>query len=213
MSDDFFDPPQPREPQRPEQRYRQPDWAGPPQGELGGVVPVELLIARTESVAVAVLGVRGFSSGFSFELVTLGAPDIEDELDPFDFGPPHRRRGEGLRFGVEFSDGRRATNLGWGPPPARGDGAPPEPVMHSGGGGGGGASWSQETWVWPLPPPGPLTFAVDWKAAGIPLTKREIDAEVVLEASRRAVMLFDYSVLPPWPDPEEGDEPEWVGIR
>jgi hypothetical protein len=35
-----------------------------------------------------------------------------------------------------------------------------------------------------------LTFAVEWRAAGIPLTTHEIDAGTVVEAAGRATVLF-----------------------
>lgn len=212
MSDDFFGPPEPPASPSREPRYRTPPWFGPPEGELPGVVAVELLLARTDRVAVALSGLRAFSTGFSFGIATIGAPDLGEELDPFLFGAPHGRpaAGDGLRYGVEFADGRRATSQSWKPPSRE---EPPQPVMHSGGGGGGGGNWHQDVWVWPLPPAGGMAFVLDWEAAGIPLTRHEIDAGLILEASKRAVTLFDYSVLPPWPDAGSGDGPEWVDIR
>src|SRR5690242_504966 len=97
--EDFFASAGPSEPPRPEPRYRTPPWFGPPQGELAGVVPLELLLARSDTVAVAITGVRAFSTGFAFDLVTLSAPDFAGELDPFEFGHPHSRSdaGNGLR--------------------------------------------------------------------------------------------------------------------
>jgi len=46
--------------------------------------------------------------------------------------------------------------------------------------------------LWPAPP-GPLAFVVEWPARGIPESRVEIDAGLVLKAARRAV--------PIWPDP------------
>jgi hypothetical protein len=111
---DFFDVPAPPEPP-PEPRHRLPPWLGPPRGELPGVVPFELVLARTERVAVCLAALRAYSTGFLVDLVTLSAED-DEALDPELF--PHHRRGrptEGLRFGLEFADGRRATNLGLPP--------------------------------------------------------------------------------------------------
>jgi hypothetical protein len=57
----------------------------------------------------------------------------------------------------------------------------------TGGGGSGGMRYStQSYWVWPLPPPGTLTFACEWPAFDIAEATVEIDAETVREASRRA---------------------------
>jgi hypothetical protein len=62
--------------------------------------------------------------------------------------------------------------------------------MHHGGGGGGGGDWRQSEWVWPLPPPGPLAFVCEWPAAGIPLSRSEINAQMILDAARRAEVIF-----------------------
>ncbi len=115
------------------------------------------------------------------------------------FGHHHRRRGrhqqldaldpERLRLGVQFSDGQKATNIA-GFDYTRLQDQPPGPVMHSGGGGGGDRDYRQEQWVWPLPPPGPLSFVCEWPAAGIELTRHEIDAQDILDAAGRARTLF-----------------------
>jgi hypothetical protein len=190
---DFFDVPAPPEPP-PEPRYRLPPWLGPPRGELPGVVPFELVLARTERVAVCLAALRAYSTGFLVDLVTLSAED-DEALDPELF--PHHRRGrptEGLRFGLEFADGRRATNLGF-PPGSRSE-SPDGPVLHPRGGGGGGGQWHQEQWAWPLPPPGSLAFVCEWPAVGIEVTRTEVDARAILDASARAQVIFDQSHLP-----------------
>jgi hypothetical protein len=60
------------------------------------------------------------------------------------------------------------------------------------GGGGGGGRWSHANWVWPLPPPGPLTFVCEWPGLDIPLTRVAMDAERIRDAGGRAELL--------WPD-------------
>ena len=190
---DFFEPAPP--PPQPEPEYTPPPWVGPPPGTLPGVVAVELVLARREQVAVYIAGLFAYPSGFEFELITVASAD-SDELDPMMFGP-HRRRGRGrapealdpdvLRIGVQFSDGGRATNVGGF---HHGEDPPAGPVMQGGGGGGGGGRWRQTQWVWPLPPPGPLSFVCEWPAAGIELTRSEIQAERILEAAGRAQALF-----------------------
>jgi hypothetical protein len=94
---------------------------------------------------------------------------------------------EMLRIGVQFADGSKATNTSEF---HHGDGPPPAPVLRTGGGGGGDRSWHQNEWVWPLPPPGPLTFVCEWPAAGIALTRSEIDAQLILDAADRAQRIF-----------------------
>ena len=53
-------------------------------------------------------------------------------------------------------------------------------------------AWEVDVWIWGLPPPGPLAFVCEWPARGIPESRVEIDAGLVLEAAGRAV--------PIWPD-------------
>ena len=111
---------------------------------------------------------------------------------------PRQRRlpqGEGLDpglllFGVQFADGRKATNLDERMPfrmledP---DLQPDGPVLSpSRGGGGGGGRWRHGFWVWPLPPEGPLAFVCEWPVAGIPETRTEIDSALVRDAASRS---------------------------
>jgi len=178
-----------------------------PLGTVPGVVPLELVLAQTGRAAVFITHLAGYPEGFQFELVAIAAAgdDQETVLDPMLFGL-HRRRlrpGDGdipedmLRIGVQFSDGRKATNTS-GFPERRPDYEnPPEgPVMHSGDGGGHEHRWHQSLWVWPLPPPGPLALVCQWPAAGIPLTRHELDAQLILDAAARAQVVFPDSPHP-----------------
>ena len=164
-------------------------------------MPLRLLLARTDDVVVAVTDATGYPTGFEFKLVIRSRTrsyGIYDE--PFDVGHPtlwrHRRPGseippELLRFGIEFADGSKATNV-TGPPFLTPDEEPPEgPLLLEHGGGGGGGDWDAKYWVWPLPPEGPLAFVCEWPAKGIPLTREEIDAGLVLAAASRAEKLWD----------------------
>jgi len=176
---------------------------------LPGVVPVELVLAQNDKAAVCISRLAAYSTGFEFDLITMMAPGQDDlDLDPMIFRRhhlAHRRRGQGeipeelLRIGVQFSDGSKATNTG-------GHGydqdPPPGPVIHEHGGGGGGGSWRQTYWIWPLPPAGPLSFVCEWPAAGIELSRAEIDAQTILDAADRAQVLF--------PDqPARGSHSSW----
>jgi hypothetical protein len=48
-------------------------------------------------------------------------------------------------------------------------------------------------WIYGLPPPGPLAFVCAWPARGIPESRVEIDAGLVLEAAALSA--------PIWPEP------------
>lgn len=198
MSEDFFEPPPPPEPEpEPEPRVL-PPWVGAPRGVLPGVIALELVIARNDRVAVCITRLGAYPTGFGFELHAMARPDLDElDIDPLLFGPHrHRRRRPGseqglpddmLRFGVQFSDGRKATNTGG---LHHLDEPPTAPVMHEGGGSGGGGDWRQDYWVWPLPPQGPLLFVCEWPVMGIALSRAEIDAQFVIDAALRAQALF-----------------------
>lgn len=205
---EFFEPPPPSpEPDEPE-RYRPPPWISAPQGTLPGVVALELVLARTDQVAVCVSRISAYPSGFELQLLVIA--DQSSELDPMLFGATHHfhhqaRKAEAaipdemLRFGVQFADGAKATNTGGDGPLWDLDEKPSAPVMNTGGGGGGDGNWHQDVWVWPLPPPGPLTLVCQWPAAGIALTRQEIDAQLILDAASHAQIIFSDEHLPELP--------------
>jgi hypothetical protein len=194
MSEDDFFGSVPEPPPEPPPR-RQPDWFGPPTGTLPGVAPLELLLARSDLAAVCITRISAYPNGFAFELLTVSAADASDDLDPHMMGFRHRGgRGSGvdtqLRLGVQFSDGSKATSVGAAPGFAGRDENPQAPVLHPQGGAGSPGSWRLGYWVWPLPPAGPLAFVCEWSAASIPLTRHEIDAQIVLDAAARAQEIF-----------------------
>jgi hypothetical protein len=159
---------------------------------LPGVVGMEMLLTRNARAAVFLGSLAAYPTGLEFEVRVLTAGD--EWLDPSLNGVYLRRGGprEGnyeqmLRFGVAFSDGRKATNVG-GPGPREGE--PESPTLWGRGGGGGGSQWRQDFWLWPLPPPGPLGFVCEWPAAGLPVSRADIDAQVVIDAAARAQVVF-----------------------
>jgi hypothetical protein len=136
MSDDFFEPPPPPPPEPEPDPPPTPPWVSAPRGMLPGVVALDLVVARTDRVAVCVTRLAAYPTGFEFELRTVSAPGQRDlELDPLLFGPHrHRARRAGadqsllddvLRFGVQFSDGGKATNHRWQVSPSRRSAAGP----------------------------------------------------------------------------------------
>jgi hypothetical protein len=192
-----------------------PPWFGAPHGTLPGVVALERVLARTNRVAVCLTRLAAYPTGFELDIETMSAAD-QDDLDPLMFRHHHRiRRGmtdeippELLRFGVQFSDGSKATNTDG----FHHDKNPPAgPVMHPGGGGGGGGSWRQTQWVWPLPPPGTLEIVCEWPALEIPLTRSALDAQLILDAAARAQVIFSDEHLPE--RPSEGDGPSPRPVR
>ena len=199
----FFEPPPPP-PEPPEER-RQPAWVGPPENELGVGVPLRRVLFRNDELAIALIGVVAFSNGLEFQVVMRRRHLVEEpDLMHFQMRGRNMRGGElapeVFRFGVEYPDGRKATNLGY---PAFGE-EPTGPVLMARGGGGGGRSWNFGYWLWPLPPPGPLRVVVEWPALGVPLTDVELDGAVLGEAAA------DVDVL--WPDGEPSGGSSWSTI-
>src|SRR5438105_9111452 len=183
----FFEPPAPP-PEQPE--HRQPVWIAPPDNELGVEVPFRDVLARTDKVAVVITGLTAYSTGFELRGTVRTREDNFELHEAFVF---HRRRpgldDEVFRFGLEFADGGKVTNLG-NPFPAKPDELPERPVLIPRGGGGGERTWQLAWWVWPLPPPGALALVCEWPAQGIPLTRHELDAAEILDAAARVELLW-----------------------
>ena len=187
-----------------------PAWFGPPRGTLPAALPSERVLASNARVAVCLSGMSVYPTGFEIDLLVLAAEDVG--ADMHDIFHRVRRRTESeeippdlLRFGVQFADGSKTTNLSGF---HAGDGPPSGPVMVPRGGSGGGDSWRQTVWVWPLPPPGAVSVVVEWPAFDIPFTREQIDAQEILDAAARAQVLFPDEDLPEWqPDVKRGGPP------
>jgi len=191
---DFFELPPPPPPRPPEQR-QQPEWFGPPGNVLGVVVPLDVTVARTSDLVLAVRSASVYPTGLDFDVCLLLR---EQGVSPVDWHPFHRPRPgaelppEVLRLGIQLADGAKATNID-SPLFGRGPDEPPAPpVLMPRGGGGGGHRWDVSFWLWPLPRPGQLTLVCEWPARGIELTRVDVDAGALLEAAQRATPL--------WPD-------------
>jgi hypothetical protein len=161
---------------------------------IPGSVLAEVVLVRTEQVAVTVGSVRAYPNGFEFTLHT--RLRREDETGPI-VGDPlerHGRRGEQapedvLRLGVMYADGRRAATTGghWRPDD---DDDPQRLVLHQNCGGGSARWWDGDLWAYPLPPEGPVTFVVSWLRHGVGETRADLDGAAIREAARRAVVLW-----------------------
>ncbi|MDQ6947642.1 MAG: hypothetical protein M3256_15575 [Actinomycetota bacterium] len=181
----FFTPPPPRPPWEPPQPLLR-EW-DEPDDSLGREVPLQFVIARSHAAIVAVRRITAYHNGFAFDVSVRLLPGHELS-DPSDFvGVQALRRTDGglpdelFRFGLEFANGATVTSLevaGTGGPTR-----PTTPILAGGGGGGGDGRFDMRYWVWPLPPPGKLTFLSEWPAHGLPLTRCEIDSEPIRTAA------------------------------
>jgi hypothetical protein len=195
----FFEPPPPADPGG--RLLGRPSWI--PTNEVGAAVPLRLVLARTEQVAVVLVGGTAYSTGVVLGLAVRSqrhaaeGPYEDGSIDFFDFpfGSPHtpeRPPGELpddlLRFGVQFSDGRKATTVGSRWP--RGTGEPTGPLLQEVGASFSDGIWDGEFWLWPLPPPGTVTFAVEWPLEELALAKHEVDAALFIDASKQSEVLW-----------------------
>lgn len=185
-----------------------------PDNEIGWVLPISVVLARTQDVAVAVTHMTAFTTGVAFQLAVRlrVAPDglrrggLYELISPY--GPPGMgvdpdRR---LLFGVEYADGRIATNLsssGW--PPKQQDDHAPTLVPY--GGGGGELSVDNGFWLSPVPPDGSFTFVCSWPAFGIDETRHLIERADLATASTRSTTLWARQPInhepPPPPQPKQ----------
>jgi len=200
----FFDSiPQPPPPEP--VRRRRPAWMRS-DAVIPGLVPWEVMLARTGQAAVAVGGLHAYPNGFEFTVHVR----LRQEHEPRPGGAglferhgwrpePH----EGLRLGVLYADGRRAAAPGGLPPPGDDAGAG-QLVLRENGGGGSARMWDGNFWVSPLPPEGPVIFVVSWPEHEVAETRAELDGAAIREAAGRAVMLW-----PEEPEFEPGDSYAW----
>lgn len=190
---DFFEPP----PQVEEEPELDEEWEGPPVAVVPVSIPIERVVAENAEATVYLASVSAYPAGFKFDVFVVIA-DEESELDPFDWGHQTlaQRTGEippgQLRIGFLFADGSKATNTGryfrWYSESGK---QPDAPVMFERGSDGGEAGrWHSSYWVWPLPSPGKLEFLCEWPEAGIPLTRQEIDAQMILDGAAHTQEIF-----------------------
>lgn len=100
----------------------------------------------------------------------------------------------GLRWGVEFSDGKRVTSVDeyspWNALPEGLDPSewtPDRPIMLGLGRSGiEYSTWSRGIWLWPVPPPGVLRFVCAWPDRGIVETSVLVDSAALREAAESA---------------------------
>jgi hypothetical protein len=169
-----------------------------PENEVPVSVAFDAVLVSTEDLAVYVSGLRVFGNGVDFAL-ELRARRREADRHGELHEVLHGRRRSQLLVGVEFSDGRRCSNVGLRLLEAHGD----EPTLWPGGGGGGGRTADLSLFLSPLPPPGELRLVTAWPGQGIPDTVTLLPTEEILDAADRVTELW------PWePEVHEATPPE-----
>lgn len=176
----FFEPPPPL-PERPPPPPRKP-WHGPPSNEFGVPLGIGVVLARTRELALALTDVVAYAEGFVLKIGLRAKATTE--LDPRTV-----MMGDSLRFGVAFADGRKAVS--YGRPGAPDDEAPAVALRRAGAGGGGSRGFEFAFWVYPLPPEGPVTVALEWPERGVAETLHELDGAAIAAAGARSEQLWE----------------------
>jgi hypothetical protein len=176
-----------------------PTWSGPPVHEQP--VPLGLFaeLGRSDSTVVLIEGARVHADGVVLRL-TVRVRETPRELRRRLFAELEFTSGRGmlgmnlrpggLRWGFEFSDGKRVTSIDDGPWVTLPAGVrpsswqPDSPVLT----GLGNptvcySTWSRDLWLWPLPPPGPLRCLCLWPDRDIAETSTSLDTEPIRDAA------------------------------
>ncbi|MGH9226575.1 MAG: LolA family protein [Acidimicrobiales bacterium] len=193
LADDLFALPAAdgSDPSRPPRRPPLMRHGGPPDDVIGVPTNLHVELVRTPTVVAVMERVVAYPEGFEL-YVTVRTRDepvagTVEPGHPRSWGGTAAFPGESLRFGVEFSDGRRSF-----PGTFAQSSGPPDLTLMPLSGSGTGARFDQRFWVQPLPPPGPVGLIVEWERRGVPETRRDIPAEDILEAASRSG--------PTWPE-------------
>ena len=185
-----------------QEEQKRPRWFGPPEDELGAVLPQGIVLARSERAVVALSHVIVYSTGAALDFLAVARGLARSEANRV-FHEQHMFEEEDLpdsllRIGLELADGGRVSDLGgWRAhrklmsPDAEPEG--PLLLPHAGGGGnsaGGQVTMKPGYWLWPLPPDGPLQISCEWPFVDIGMTTVEIDGGALLDAASRARTLW-----------------------
>jgi hypothetical protein len=176
---------------QPPSGYRIPAWLRPPETMVPGIVPVELVVARTDTHAVLITHLRAYPTGLAFTLTGQPRPDRSDPArsDPV-MDRRHRFAYRDLWLELRFADGRTVSTDPRRWPRTFETQQPDPPFLYYHGAGGSERGWRSRHWLWGLPPPGPLVFVCRWPTGQHPASGAEIDARLVLEAADRATTVW-----------------------
>jgi hypothetical protein len=154
------------------------------------------IVHQLEDVVVEVESLAAYPNGFVINLHIATNPRNAQQTHAIVMQPGGQRI---PRVGVRFSDGRTAGQEAGAGPMLRAMGAmdkdaegfPTVPVVRMTGGGGGGSGWRFGTWVYPLPPEGPLEIFISIPQAGLEEAKTVIEGADVLAAADRAKVIWE----------------------
>lgn len=200
-----FFPPDPVMPEYEEGHSARMPWWGPPDDEVPVMFAAPHVLAATEHVSMALVGVHVYREGLDFRverrLRRAGLPAAEwQNLSSRFMENWHGESGEDamaarLRFGLVLGDGERV----FGDPlffPGGDPMTPPEGhrlARNGGGGGGDGQTYSSNDglWLWPAPPEGPIELVAQWPGFGLGEAHVTLDAAPLLALMPQVERFWD----------------------
>lgn len=184
---------------------------GPPRDWLPASLPLDVILARTDAVALALGGFSAYPTCLTFTLTAIAR---QGNSLPLTFSGPARpampdptaKPGVGGVMWRSSSDADLTTGLGGlhldvahpngGSATWRGhlgqsrDVSQALVVLRSMRGGGGTSLMAQSYFLWPLPTAGMLTIGCEWRDASIERVAIDIECSQFAEAASRAVALW-----------------------
>lgn len=168
----------------------------PPQNEAPVAVPINAVLGRGPDAAILFMSAHVYSSGTEFTLNIRVRPGARTMALHELIGGFHGRSNpedaeRRLLLGVEFADGRRAATFVMHGPPIPGQDEGPDSISLTLGSSSGGEDvYDLSLWLWPLPPPGPVTLVCLWPEFDIAETKVTLDGAAIAAAGAAAVQLW-----------------------
>jgi hypothetical protein len=161
-----------------------PEWYMPPQ-MIGGHVTGPVLIARSDQFVLAARQVLAFPVGVEVQVEAHARGAWPGEMPlpgPEDFADHPQPR-----FRVRFADGRAAAQDDEaGLRSGRGPMLVVSGLERSSGGPDGREDIRLGLWIWPLPPPGPLTVTCSWPNRGLHDAALLLDGDAIRAAAGQA---------------------------
>jgi hypothetical protein len=144
------------------------------------------VLAQTQDTVLFLSDFEAFPTGLRFEMVARirpGTGRLPESTNTFMLLGLDR----GFRFGVEFGDGRKTQAIPMDILRPTLETTPTTPVLCPVGPGGGTIEQSRTGfWLWPLPPPGPITWVLSWAEQSIAETSMTLDASVLTSAANES---------------------------
>jgi hypothetical protein len=187
-----------------------------PDDEVPCAVPVQVMLAHTDKLAVFVAELLVYSTGLTFALQLAQHSSFADQrlVDAW-LQPPHLVGKDRPFFGVDYADDRYTVHDSWAADdPAvatlaevakrRGD---RWPVLKPTGGRGRIGRYEVDFYLSPLPPPKELRFVLAWPSQDLAESSAVVDADDIVRAADRVRQLWPRQPEPEPAAPDPGDRP------